>query len=170
MSGTLSAVAGSGGGEDVDIAVHRIFRGPSATAIERLLQDAQLPSADLASLDLRAFFACGSPESPDGIVGLELHGRVALLRSLVVRPAHRSLGLGHALVEAAERHARSHGVEEIYLLTTTASSFFERLGYACMDRDAAPAAIRQTREFAALCPASAVLMVKRLLANSSRPA
>ncbi|MEO8037231.1 MAG: arsenic resistance N-acetyltransferase ArsN2 [Betaproteobacteria bacterium] len=170
MSGTFSGVAGSGGVHGADVGGHCIFRGPSAAAVGHLLQDARLPSADLASVDLQAFFACGSPESPDGVVGLELHGRLALLRSLAVRRGRGSLGLGHALVEAAERHAWSHGVARIYLLTTTAGGLFQRLGYAHADRDAAPAVIRHTREFTALCPASAVLMVKRAPGKTSRPA
>ena len=58
--------------------------------------------------------------------------------------------------------ARTRGVAEIYLLTNTAERFFERVGYQRMPRDSAPAAIRTTQEFAALCPASAALMRKRL--------
>jgi amino-acid N-acetyltransferase len=93
-------------------------------------------------------------------VGLELHGDVALLRSLVVEPAHRGSGDGVALVAAAEEHARHHGVRQIYLLTTTAAPFFARLGWRDADRDGAPDAIRRTREFSGLCPSTASFMVK----------
>lgn len=68
---------------------------------------------------------------------------------------------------AAEQHARGHGVGSIYLLTTTATAFFERLGYAQLDRQSVPTAIQQTREFGEVCPASAVLMVKHLARPSS---
>jgi len=65
-------------------------------------------------------------------------------------------------VAQAELFARSQGAEEIYLLTSTAERFFERLGYARVLREAAPVAIQQTQEFSALCPSSSALMVKRL--------
>jgi amino-acid N-acetyltransferase len=44
------------------------------------------------------------------------------------------------------------------LLTTTAAPFFTRFGFTSAARDAAPAALRATAEFASLCPASAVCM------------
>jgi amino-acid N-acetyltransferase len=87
---------------------------------------------------------------------------VALLRSLVVAPAHRDQGLGAALVRHAEAHARSRGARAVYLLTTTAETFFERQGYAAADRAQAPQAIRATREFADICPASSAFLVKLL--------
>jgi len=48
----------------------------------------------------------------------------------------------------------------IYLLTTTAERFFERLGYARVLRDAAPVAIQRTQEFSALCPSNSAFMVQ----------
>jgi N-acetylglutamate synthase-like GNAT family acetyltransferase len=38
----------------------------------------------------------------------------------------RGNGYGKALVAHVERHARSQGVTDVYLLTTTAAEFFER--------------------------------------------
>jgi amino-acid N-acetyltransferase len=40
--------------------------------------------------------------------------------------------------------------------------FFERLGYAACARSAVPEAVRASRQFAALCPATATSMVKRI--------
>jgi amino-acid N-acetyltransferase len=68
-------------------------------------------------------------------------------------------------VSQAELHAKSQGAREIYLLTTTAERFFERLGYTRVPREAAPLAIQQTQEFSALCPSSSAFMVKQLPAN-----
>jgi len=65
-------------------------------------------------------------------------------------------------VAQAERFAQSRGVREIYLLTTTAQRFFERLGYARVPREAAPVAIQRTQEFSTLCPSGSAFMVKRL--------
>ncbi len=95
-------------------------------------------------------------------MGLEIYGRDALLRSLVVSAAARTQGLGSALVLHAEQYAAAHEVRALYLLTTTAESFFEHRGYRRIDRAEAPSAIQSTREFASLCPASSAFMIKRL--------
>lgn len=142
-------------------------RGPPFVQVESLLHAAALPWADLTPAHMTDFFSVGPADAPQGVVGVELHGDVALLRSLAVVAPSRGKGLGHALVAAAEAHARAGGASALYLLTTTAEPFFEALGYHRIERDAAPEPIRRTREFAALCPATAVLMVKRLPAPAS---
>ena len=91
-----------------------------------------------------------------------MFGHVALLRSLVVSPDTRSSGMGTALVRYAESYALSQGARTLFLLTTTAEGFFARLGYSNTARDAAPPAIRSTREFAGICPASSAFMSKQL--------
>lgn len=142
---------------------HHIFRGPAAGDVRRLLVECSLPTDDLDSQNLEHYFASSAPGSGvTGVVGLELFGSKALLRSLAVSASARGKGCGQALVAVAERHARSNGVEHIYLLTTTAARFFERLGYAEIDRSESPDAIRTTRQFSALCPASSNFMRKRL--------
>jgi len=136
--------------------------------VRRLVQSAGLPTEDLSQADLSHFFGCGAVDRPHGVVGLELLGTEALLRSLAVEDGARGTGSGGALVAAAERHALQHGVTSMYLLTTTAAGFFERLGYVRVGRETAPPAIRQTREFGELCPATATLMAKPLSAASPR--
>ena len=73
-------------------------------------------------------------ENPQGIVGLERFGSVALLRSLAVAAELRGTGVGKALVAAAEEYAQTKNVQTLYLLTTTAADFFARLGYAPLPR------------------------------------
>jgi amino-acid N-acetyltransferase len=111
---------------------------------------------------LKHFFFVGSVGSPLGLVGLELYGTDALLRSLVVGENARGKGLGSTLVAHAEQYASTKGVRSLYLLTTTAEAFFKRLGYAQINRSQAPASIKETREFASLCPASSAFMMKAL--------
>ena len=142
-----------------------VFPRPPASAVTRLLTEAGLPSSDVTEGHLKYFFGCGSGGAPEGIVGIELYGPVALLRSLAVSEKCRGQGCGTALVAQAEQFARSRRVEAVYLLTATAASFFERLGYARAKREAAPLAIQRTQEFSALCSSSATLMVKRLQAE-----
>lgn len=112
------------------------------------------------------FFYAGPATAPDGLVGLEFCGEHALLRSLVVAPSSRSSGLGGALVRHAESHARAQGARSLFLLTTTAEAFFRSHGYSTAARDTAPFAIRNTREFADMCPVSSALMVKQLLGET----
>lgn len=142
-----------------------VFPQPPALAVTRLLTEAGLPSSDLSAVHLKNFFGCGSTSAPDGIVGVELYESVALLRSLAVNASCRGRGCGTALVAQAERFAESQGAKDIYLLTTTAEHFFERLGYARVQREAAPLSIRRTQEFSTLCSSSSTLMTKRLPAN-----
>jgi amino-acid N-acetyltransferase len=141
---------------------HRIEPRPSRAAAAALLESAGLPSSDLTDAHMEHFFFCGPAAQPSGIIGIEVGGEAALLRSLVVAAEHRATGMGAALTERAERHARERGARSLYLLTTTAEDFFARRGYVSAARESAPAAIKNTREFAGLCPASSAFMVKQL--------
>ena len=144
----------------------RFFR-PSVDAVKPLLTTAGLPTEDLPE-GLEHFLACGDSINPDGVVGLEIFGPVALLRSLVVAEAVRGRGLGKDLVGAAEDLATQHGVGRIFLLTDTAEGFFAALGYTSADRQSAPEPIRLSRQFAELCPASAAFMAKVLQQPAAR--
>jgi len=136
-------------------------RPPRSTAVA-LLQAQELPVSDITDEHLDHFFFIGPDDSPTGLVGVEMYGSHALLRSLVVADTSRTQGIGSALVQHAEEYASSHHVSTIYLLTTTAERFFKRLGYERIDRSQAPPAIERTREFSGLCPASSAFMIKRL--------
>jgi N-acetylglutamate synthase-like GNAT family acetyltransferase len=57
-----------------------------------------------------------------------------------------------------ERAAKRSGIETIYLLTESASTFFLTRGYAVVARAEAPEEIRATEEFSTLCAKSAFLM------------
>lgn len=88
--------------------------------------------------------------------------RDLLLRSLVVLADQKARGLGSRVLAAAETTAGDLGAARLHLLTTTAERFFTGRGFIAADRESAPPAIRQTREFADLCPASAVYLTKDL--------
>ena len=139
-----------------------IFKSPAKSSVSRLLAANDLPNADLEPLDFNHFFGFGCEDDLLGIIGLELFGDVALLRSLVVTNSTRGTGLGRLLVAHIERYAKTLGVSQLYLLTTTAEDFFFRLGYSRATRQEAPQAIQNTREFSSLCPDNAAFMVKTL--------
>lgn len=135
---------------------------PPLSSVKTLLASAGLPTEDLTEQHCDHFFYVGSADAPQGIVGLEIYDDVALLRSLVVVPGGQRKGVGSALLAHAESAARDAGVRAIYLLTTTAEHYFVKCGYHRTDRDSAPSAIRSTREFAGICPASSAFMTRAI--------
>jgi amino-acid N-acetyltransferase len=139
-----------------------IYPRPDPVAVRNLLAAAGLPTADLTAAPLADFWGCHEGTTLIGVVGLEVYGAVALLRSLAVAPDGQGRGLGSALLAHAERAARQRGVQALYLLTTTAEAFFVQRGYVRIPREAAPPILRQTAEFAALCPVSAACLTKAL--------
>ena len=89
-------------------------------------------------------------------------GALGLLRSVAVREAYRRQGLGEKAYAAALAYARQQQIPEVWLITTTADRYFEKLGFECIQRDRVPADIAATSQFSALCPSSAVVMRKVL--------
>jgi amino-acid N-acetyltransferase len=130
-----------------------------------LLEQAGLPTADLVAGHLLLAIETSAADEPAcGFIGLEHFSDHALLRSLIVDPAHRDAGLGSLLVEGLEQQAIAMGVVELWLLTIDAERWFSRHAYRVRERSAAPQSIQSSREFASLCPGDAVLMSKRLSA------
>jgi amino-acid N-acetyltransferase len=97
-----------------------------------------------------------------GAAGLEIYADGALLRSVVVDASAQGQGLGQRLTEAALTLARGRGLPAVFLLTTSAERFFPRFGFERIERDEVPASVRQSVEFQSACPASAIVMRKRL--------
>lgn len=140
-----------------------IARKPPLADMRSLLSSAQLPVADLTPGHMEHFFGVWDDSGLNGVVGIELlGGDLALLRSLVVVASKRCSGVGSALLVRAEHYAAGKGARSIFLLTTTAEPYFEKHGYGALSREAAPDAIRNSAEFASLCPESAVLMMKHI--------
>jgi arsenate reductase len=129
-------------------------------AVLRLLGAASLPLEGV-----EAHFGDFLVAEVDGQVsaagGLEVYGDAALLRSVVVSPTSRGLGLGRRLTEALLEHAVKRGAPSLYLLTTTAEDYFPRLGFVRTTRDALPPALHASEELRGACPQSAVVMHRR---------
>jgi amino-acid N-acetyltransferase len=130
-------------------------------AVRALLAGNRLPEEDIAG-HLEHFLLARDGAVLVGTVGVELLGSSGLLRSLCVRPEYRHRGLATALSERAEAYARNAGVHRLYLMTTTAKTFFERAGYSVCARDRLPPEIQGTAEFRSLCPATATCMARDL--------
>lgn len=134
--------------------------------VSALLAACDLPVADLRVDGDVCFFGARHEGELLGVIGIEIRGDVGLLRSLAISAAHRGNGLGQKLVADAEAWAAHFGLKTLYLLTTTAGNFFERLGYVELSRSEAPRAITETPQFAGLCPASSIFMGKGLSADN----
>lgn len=127
--------------------------------IKHLLRDSDLPTEGLEA-HLSHFILADEGGAIRGVSGLEPYPPVGLLRSVAVEASRRGSGVGRELCGELLLKAHEWGVREVYLLTTTAGPFFEKLGFREIDRTAAPESIHQTEEFSTLCPASATCMMK----------
>lgn len=64
-----------------------------------------------------------------GFVRFEPCAKGALLGSLYVEPEYRKAGLGQSLVEYIENETRQQVIPQVFLFSTEAGGFFQRLGY-----------------------------------------
>jgi amino-acid N-acetyltransferase len=127
----------------------------------RLLERHQLPPDDVHN-HIGTMVVARNAERVVGVAALELYADGALLRSVAVDGALQGQGVGHQLTESALAMAREHGVENVFLLTTTAEGFFPKFGFEPIQRNAIPASVRSSVAFQSACPASAVVMRKVL--------
>ncbi|RDK01476.1 GNAT family N-acetyltransferase [Paraburkholderia lacunae] len=141
----------------------RTARSDDLEAVKAMLTENDLPASDITE-DLLSDFAVAEDVdgSVVGCVGLERFGAIALLRSLTVGGTARNAGLGSRLRAHAEDLARANEISELWLLTTTAADFFARAGYVVTNRGRAPAELQASKQFAHLCPATAVCLKKSL--------
>lgn len=125
--------------------------------IQQWLEQNRLPYSDIPTVLDKLFLGYAASEVV-GIGGVENYGDYGLLRSLVIAEAFRGKGYGRVLCQALANQARMQGIQELYLLTTTADLFFEKNGFARVARQNAPDVLQQTSQFSQLCPSSAVCM------------
>jgi amino-acid N-acetyltransferase len=96
-------------------------------------------SALIASENLPPFFI---EEFLDGFIvserggemlacgGVEIYGDCAVIRSIVVAPQGRGVGMGRRAAELLIEHARERGANDFYLFTMDARPFWQHLGFA----------------------------------------
>ncbi len=130
------------------------------SAVESLLSANNLP-LDGVPENFSSFVVAEDRGVITGAIGLEKFGSVALLRSAVVSPDNRGSGIGSRLVEQILERAEESGIEELYLLTTTAEKYFPRFGFTRTTRAAVPDAVKASAEFQGACPDTAVVMARR---------
>ncbi|WIO74119.1 arsenic resistance N-acetyltransferase ArsN2 [Porticoccaceae bacterium LTM1] len=130
--------------------------------VAELLQDSSLPTSDLKVDNNNFFFGIYDGDVLTSCVGVEVLGEIALLRSLAVLPSRQRKGDGAALVRHVEIFCASKGVKAIYLLTTTATSYFSMFGYASAPRESVLESVKSTTQYSSVCPGSAKIMFKKL--------
>ncbi len=131
------------------------------SAVEDLLAASDLPTDGVRD-NFSGFVVADDDGAIAGAIGLEKYGSVALLRSAVVSPNHRGTGVGRKLVEQLLERAEEAGVDELYLLTTTAEKYFPRFGFTPTTRATVPDAVKASAEFRGACPDTAVVMTRRI--------
>ena len=127
-----------------------------------LLSASDLPTVGVAE-SLSGFTVAEHDGRIVGVVGIETCcRRYALLRSTAVSAEYRKHGIGRRLVERAIADAEARGFSALYLLTTTAESYFPSFGFSRVSRDVVPDAVKATEEFTSACPSSAAVMTLEL--------
>ena len=130
-------------------------------SIVSLLSQYKLPIEDI-NLEKQRFLGLIENNKLVTIGALELYEPSAILRSLAVSHHKQNSGLGRKMVIELISLARSMNIQSLYLLTETATSYFERLGFGISDRSKVPKPVLQSEEFSHLCPDSAVCMKLKL--------
>jgi amino-acid N-acetyltransferase len=125
--------------------------------IQGLLRDNGLPFEDIPS-KISCLFLASADSEVVGIGGLENYKDYGLLRSIVIQPSFRAKGYGKLLCTKLIQQAKLQGIKELYLLTITARTFFNRIGFRRIRRDKVPKAIQETVEYRDLCPESSICM------------
>ena len=134
----------------------------SDAGLRAALEAAALPVDDLCDPG-RRFFAYETLDgTPVGYGGYEPLGAEALLRSVVVLPAHRGSGIGRAILAILQRRAFDDGARRAWVLTIDAAAYFERRGFKPAERQNAPDAVLSTRQATSLCPATATLLTRTI--------
>jgi amino-acid N-acetyltransferase len=144
----------------MDIVVDRA-RPEDGESIIELLKGEHLPPDGLLD-HLDTTFVARQNGQIVGSAALEVYVDGALLRSVAVASELRGRGVGRDLTEAALVAARDLRVPGLYLLTTTADSYFPKFGFERITRADVPASVQASVEFTSACPASAVVMRKQL--------
>lgn len=126
-----------------------------------------LDSNDLVTSDVRGenilFYIYEIEATVVACIGLEVFGENGLLRSLCTDKNYRGRGIGGELVEALFLKAKEKSITNLYLLTETAEVFFQKKGFNPILKENANPDILESRQFADLCPDSAVCMKKKLV-------
>jgi amino-acid N-acetyltransferase len=145
--------------------VHEIKLRPASVddlpAVEDLLKRTNLPVEGVTE-SIDSFVVAESDGQLVGVGGVERCGDYGLLRSVAVDPSAQGRGVGAAVTDKLIADSDASGLRALYLLTTTAESYFPNFGFTTTTRDSVPPEVQKTAEFREICPASATVMHRSL--------
>lgn len=144
------------------ISIRPAESGDRAAIAELLSASKLVPLDETAQFGPQYAVAVNGDGKVVGVAGYERYGADILLRSVAVTDSWRSTGIGARLTADRLAHAAAEGCSTAYLLTDTAKSYWERHGFAVIDRQAAPEAVTRSPEWSAACPVSATAMFRYL--------
>lgn len=124
--------------------------------LQQALSAADLPTVDLEEPGRLFFRAVSADGITVGYAGMETCDDAVLLRSMVILPTFRGMALGLSLSREILKTVKQGTA--VFLVTTTATQFFEKLGFITIERGAVPSAVLGTRQLSGICPASASIM------------
>jgi amino-acid N-acetyltransferase len=100
-----------------------------------LLESLQLPTAGVGDHFGNFFVAKEKNGRIAGAIGLERRGTSGLLRSATVAPGLQKSGVGSKLTTHLIDFAKTEGLTELVLFTSTARDFFARFGFVPAHRE-----------------------------------
>lgn len=132
--------------------------GPNAFAnFKALLSKSGLPHKDL-DMDRHLLFGYYENENLIGTGGLEIYGSFGLLRSVCIGKNYHGKKLGTQIATHLIGKAKGLNLKGVYLLTETATGFFQKLGFKIIDRSLVTGEVKASAEFDQVCPTTAVCM------------
>jgi amino-acid N-acetyltransferase len=127
---------------------------------KELIADAGLPIEDL-NYQKQILISFFEQHVFIATAGLEIYGTDALLRSVAVVKEKQKQGIGSLIFEHLKPVLVENKIQNLYLLTETAKDFFLKKGFELIERKDVPESVKASAEFSSICPASAIVMVRR---------
>jgi amino-acid N-acetyltransferase len=129
--------------------------------IRRLLSECGLPTLYIHR-HIKSFMVAKVGNRIVGVIGVEVHGRVGLLRSLCVDQSYRGQGIAKMLNAEILAYACMRKIDRLYMFTLSAEKFASKLGFHKIDKKRIPKSIRSTWQFRRLSPYPVVCMMKKI--------
>jgi len=122
-------------------------------AINQILADSDLPLLK-EGMEMNYFLIAETQGKLLGVIGSLVRENSALLRSFAVRWEYRNRGVGKALTERILNELKQKQVSPIYILTMTAQSYAEKLGFMAIERKDIPESLLKESGLGDACPCS----------------
>ena len=129
-----------------DGCVYRRATAADIPALATLIVSGELPPFFLEEV-IDGFLVIEHGDGLVGAGGLEFYGDNAVIRSVVVDPSARGLGLGIEIARLLEEDAFVSGARDAYLFTLHAHGFWLKRGYHDLPLDAWPTPVRENWQY-----------------------